>query len=340
MTAYLARSSWIRTQEYRRHLNLNLAALPPGIAESVHRDLLRDDFYRVEFEMLTGRFLQVLGAGTIERHPGPTGRRHVDWGADFPDGWVSLEATVPIYDGAVGEDLKRQVRVIEAIGRDVPPGWTALPFRLPDIPEHGSMKPIRAVARRLFSSLPEPTVGARLTLRAALDDQPIEIVVMASNSGPIGTFGSAGGVVDDIERIELAWLDERKREQGRDARAPALLAIKGGPFTRIDAFTQALFGREPGLGVLAVDDRPPWAGVLAFAGLNVTGGPDPVLFPSPHFDGMLPEAFTRLPSQFLVEGKVRVRSGSGPAVLTEMDWVRRYPDDHEHISRSASPAAG
>ena len=217
---------------------------------------------------------------------------------------------MPIYDEAVGEELRRQVRVIEAIGRDVPPGWTALPFRLPEIPEHGSMKPIRAIARRLFASLPEPTVGARLTLEAALDGQPIEITVLASNAGPIGTFGSAGGVVDEIERIELAWLDERKREQGRDARAPALLAIKGGPFTGIDAFTMALFGREPGLGVMAVDDRPPWAGVLAFAGLNVTGGTGSRAVPESAFRrrgarGLYPVAVTGS----------RGRAGSCPARL-------------------------
>jgi hypothetical protein len=104
---------------------------------------------------------------------------------------------------------------------------------------------------------------------------------------------------------------DRKRRQGRESVTPTLLAIHAtGMSSSYDEFDQALFGRT--LTRLGLDSQvldtgfdadgifskgtgtSTWAGVLAFVRIGLRGGPDPVLYLHPRFEGKLPDALLNL----------------------------------------------
>jgi hypothetical protein len=108
----------------------------------------------------------------------------------------------------------------------------------------------------------------------------------------------------------MALKDERKRKQGRGAQPPVFLAIDC-PFNGPDVedFDQALFGQtvdhraldshesvdvsfNPN-GLLVTDREIPFAGILAFMKLSMTGAGDPVVFLNPHQRWNFPEAIRR-----------------------------------------------
>src|SRR6266540_46077 len=81
--AWLARSTWSRAVATRAFYNSNLAALPPEIAQHLCTELRRDRSEAKYFELVVGRFLQILGAERLDYEvPGSEGRR-VDWTAQF-----------------------------------------------------------------------------------------------------------------------------------------------------------------------------------------------------------------------------------------------------------------
>jgi hypothetical protein len=67
----------------------------------------------------------------------------------------------------------------------------------------------------------------------------------------------------------------------------------------LEDFEMALFGRNVPIGgkpdgAMAVENDPPWAGVLAFPAVSPLGVTDPVLFIAPAYSGPLPEAASHL----------------------------------------------
>src|SRR6266511_1128825 len=95
---WLARSTLKQAIRIREFLNRSLGELGPvagaGLAHRFRHD---PPFGRVFFEMIVGRFLQVLGA-TVEHQPHGLGGVNVDWRATFRDGPIYVEATSPAYN--------------------------------------------------------------------------------------------------------------------------------------------------------------------------------------------------------------------------------------------------
>jgi hypothetical protein len=321
MPEYLARSTWDNAREHRRVLNLHIAALPEPAAVDICRDLRTDRTPATEFELLLGRFLQLRGADDLVRHPASSEGTRVDWRATFADGHLDVEAMAPPFDVLMGTSMAKQARVIDLLGRDVPDGWALWPRRLPPLSGHDSTKPLRNLLRAEYRSLPEPARGTRVEIHARLGDERVEVVLLAADWGPVAGWGTAGGASDAVPRVEGAWLDPRKRRQGRSARQPAILAVLGNGWSdSLDAFSQALFGWT-GEGVMASDARPPWAGVLAFPRLHVTGGPAPTFMRAPHYRGEVPAAINRLETWTVQSGTVTVSPALDRNPWASMEWA-------------------
>ena len=264
-------------------------------------------------------------------HPGDITARKVDWLATFADGQLSVEATVPLFDAVVGKVIRRRSRLLEVIEAAVPPGWTAMPFELPDLSENAPLRTYRAAIKRLFEKLPDPAAaGGRIV--TLIDEGPegrIDIAMYPKATGSrLGVEPGVGYVPNAEQRIAAMWLDERKRAQGRSAPQPAVMAIMGaGMGVDLEDFERGLFGRALSDGPMAVDTRPPWVGVLAFVDVGYLRGADPVLFASPHWEGKLPGALSRLEVRRLVEGRVTTTPALDRDILTGLSFLT---DDEAH----------
>lgn len=337
MASWLGRSTWSRAREVRRFYHENLAALPADAAAALCRRLHSARYDDATFELIVGRFLQLRGATDLVWEPegsGGPGSRRVDWRATFPDGVLHVEAMVPVYNAGAGETMRRRARMLAVIAEAVPPGWWIMPHHLPRLGENVPIRRFRQTVAAVLAKLPDPRTASRDTpveLHASWNGEYVELEAFPASPGKAGGLGSEGGVsyVDNSElRVAAAWRNRRKREQGRSAPSPALLAVRGG-FTgaEMDDFEMALFGRDVRIGrrpdgVMATDRRPPWAGVLGFPEAGVAVGHDPVLFVSPAYDGELPVAILRLEARRLVDGRLEVQSGTGRDVLAGLNFAR------------------
>jgi hypothetical protein len=318
---YLARSTWANAREHRRVVNSHVDALPLDCGAAICRRLRTDPTPATEVELLVGRFLQLRGATSLICHPGVNGPR-VDWRATFPDGALDVEVMAPVFEAEISQALLEQARVIQSLAPDVPTGWSLWPHQLPKLSGHSSTRRLRAVLREKYKALPDPERGRRVDLVAMLDDERIEVTMVVIGGDPIARWGMAGGLVDPSLRIEAAWLDERKRRQGRSARQPAILALAGNGWSDDrDGFARGLFGYS-GRGVMARESDPPWAGVLVFPRMHIAGASEPALFRAPAYVADLPNAIGRLETWTVENGIVQVAPPQDPEAWAGMEWAR------------------
>ena len=73
---------------------------------------------------------------------------------------------------------------------------------------------------------------------------------------------------------------------------------------------------------MAVDDNPPWAGVLAFPQISPAAATDPVLFVTPGYSGGFPAAIERLEMRSLRDGQVVVEPARDTDVMAGMRWAK------------------
>src|SRR6266571_7040354 len=81
---WLRRSTAPNAKGIRRFLNQNLAHFPQERAWNLVQKLTWD-FQSYLFEIIVGRYLQVLGAD-VQPEPRGTNGTHIDYRAAFPDG--------------------------------------------------------------------------------------------------------------------------------------------------------------------------------------------------------------------------------------------------------------
>src|SRR5262249_5007313 len=152
----------------------------------------------------------------LEHEAGPTDKRHVDWHATFPEGSVSVEATVPVLAAETAATVRQRARLHEVIERLVPDGWTALPTHLPTIPERASLQPFRDALVGLFAGLPDPAAapGTVVEIATKFGRDRIEITMHARTPKHSRIGGGAGRswYSDASQAILQVWNDDRKRE--------------------------------------------------------------------------------------------------------------------------------
>jgi hypothetical protein len=155
MAGWLGASTLPAAQRVREFLNRSLDALPANAAENLCHRLGGDPpFERVFFELLVGRFLQILGAA-VRHQPAGVGGVNLDWRATFPDGQVAfVEATSPAYNREGLHEVARRQAMLAVIETEAPPGWWIAPGRLPRLGLHEARRDFRQAVRSMFRGSP------------------------------------------------------------------------------------------------------------------------------------------------------------------------------------------
>jgi hypothetical protein len=319
--------------ETRAFYNHALAKLPPASRVPMMRALAAGAAQSVLLEMLVGRFLQLRGAVDLQHEPEINGR-HVDWRATFVDGPAYVEAMAPVYNAESAEKMRRHERLLGVVEELAPNGWWLMPFHLPALPGEASLRPFRALVERLVATLPvQQSTGeaASIHLDGDLPEGRVGITAMrATGSGGLG----GGAIVAHFDNSEVvirnAWMNPRKRRQGRSVPPPAFLALAGSFIgADLEDFDNALFGRSGGSmdGVMTRERNPPWAGVIAFPSISPASATDPVLFVAPAYSGAIPAALRRLEVRRLVADTVHVQAAEDHDVMKGIRWASRSADE-------------
>ncbi len=339
---WLTRSTQPRARAIREFLNVNLSHFPPTDAKGLAQRL-NQDWQAFFFELIVGRYLQVLGA-EVEYEPLGSNGTHVDYRATFPDGIVvSAECVSKRFNQGPQQAIERngkQARMLAEVG---PTGWIIEFRRFPEANSADEFRPYVENAKRFYSTLPEPTtdgrhfeftwqgVGGQMELEAI----PFPTGTMPNHLGPAVTF-----IDDSIVRLKSALIDSHKRRQATGAVPPVFLAIDcplNGPDT--EDFDQALFGQtvdhrdiDSGVslgitfnpnGLLVTDKAVPFAGVLAFLRLSIVGAADPVLYLNPYQRWKLPAALASHETRVWTSGIKRTGATREPII----NQVRFVEDD-------------
>jgi len=322
---WLDRSTLTQAIRIREFLNRSLGELPVDAGANLAHRLRHDPpFNRVFFEMIVGRFLQVLGA-TVEHQPVGVGGVNVDWRATFPGGVVYVEATSPTYNQDAALERRRREALLGVIERQTPAGWWVAPRRLPELGTNEARRGFRRAVRSLFATLPDPagySIDNRLTLEARTEHGALVLEVWPGDpkQSPIA-FASMGAHRDD-STIRVSIAAKAKRHQARGFPGePVLLAIDG-PFGGPDVidYDVALLGHSTmhlGLdleferysftadGALAKQRHAEYAGVLGFTRVGMFGAIDPILIHHPRYEGTLPDELGPLRHRILEAGGIR-----------------------------------
>jgi hypothetical protein len=307
-TQWLSRSTEPSAKAIRDFLNRNLASFTYDHARGLVKKLTRGDWRSFFFEIVVGRYLQILGAQITPEPVGSNGTR-VDFRATFPDGTVSVECVSKRYNIAAQDTIslhEKMARMLDSVG---PTNWAIEFRRLPDANSPEQFQPYVDQAQEFYASLPQPAEDqAHVEFRCDGAAGPMELEAIpfprgtkANHIGPVVSFFD-----NSILRLQSALTDEQKRKQAAGAVPPVILAIDG-PFNGPDAedVDQALFGQtvnhldrnlqstgvtfDPN-GLLVTDKGIPFAGVWAFLKLTMVGGAEPILYLNPHQRWTLPNA--------------------------------------------------
>ena len=338
---WLRRSGMGRAVALRSFMNRNLAALPAECALSLCQRLEPAWDKAAYFEMIVGRFLQLVGA-TLTYEPDSADDRHVDFLAAFRSGSVFVEATSPEYNREGVARAAHREPLLDILTDEAPHGWS---IRVEQLPNHGpddSRKAFRRTVRALLADLPdqatadqEPVIKAefpngRLVMRLRRG-RPDGADPLASYPGP----SFVGNTRDEISRAV-----RRKRDQARAFHqlGPVMLALDSGFWTDDDDFDLALFGGThvtigadgethtssfDATGAFATQRAAEFAGALVFVDLGFVSGPDPLLYLHPRFVGDLPSELGVLERRELTDDGIRVVPATETGVLERLPFVSR-----------------
>ena len=341
-TDWLKRSTQPRAEDARRFLNENLSALPWEHRGTLYR-MLHERWHSTFFELIVGRTLQALGA-TIEVEPGGASDTRVDFVARFPDTTVAVEAVSPVFGLEAGETAKRRNPLLDIVESESPPDVWVMVSSLPDLGPQDSKKRFRSTLRRLLAEAGDVT-SSPVEVAEELPEGTLRLRFVKKGVGvPSGrSVGIEPALTswDDTER-RVRRAIARKRRQGRQADVPALVAVHvTGIASSYEEVDMALFGREVATvgpdghllgtrfeadGVFAGGSgQPTWAAALVFLNVGFLGGPDPVLYLHPRFEGRLPEGLEALERRtYDAEvGAIVTVEPSTPGVLGALRFVSR-----------------
>jgi hypothetical protein len=318
---WLDRSTLPQAQRIREFLNRSLAALPADAGQTLaHRFRHDPPFGRVFFELVVGRFLQVLG-GEVAYQPIGLGSVNVDWRATFAGGeTVYVEATSPAYNQGASRERRRREAMLGVIEREVPAGWWVIPRTLPALGLDDPRREFRRVVQSMFRSLPGPagvTFDNRIRLEGTTSHGALVLEVWpgAPTKGPIAMVSMGAWRDDSALKVAVAAGIKKLRQARAFPGEVVLLAIDapfGGP--DVEDFDQALLGHSVlhldldgrpthtsfrAEGALAKQQVAEYAGVLAFGRVGTFGGLDPTLYRHPRFVGSLPPEILDLRQRFL-----------------------------------------
>ena len=336
--SWLGRSTSSWAVEMRAFYNRNLAALPPSIAQVLCREIHADKSLAKHFELIVGRFLQVLGARGLEYEPEGSEGSRVDWRAQFKDGSVSVEATLPLINAAVGQIMRSRQAAVNMAVREAPPGWLVWVRHVPAIGPNESLQPFKLLLRESYRSVPPATAKRQFLISERLDGERLEIA-LSGKQDPTAPSSWGGGTAvafrDDTSEV-VAKAIEGKRRQARGAAKPVLIALcgDGHGVPDVEQYDRALLGHlawPAGGGALRFErdgafraspagKEPTFAGALVFADLGMLGGADPILYLHPRYRGPMPGAISGLRRRYGTESGVEESAPNREGILGSLGW--------------------
>lgn len=303
---WFRRSSQPRARAVREFLNRNLAYFPTKHAKSLPPKL-NQDWQSFFFEIVVGRYLQVLGA-EVEHEPLGSNGTHIDYRATFPDGVVSVECVSKRFNLKAQRTMQQQRKMAAMLDGVGPTKWAIQLNELPVCNSPDEFRPYVDRARHFYDTLPEPVeTGPRFEFEWEGDGGRMAIEAIPFPDGTVPNHLGPGVLYmdDSMLRLKDALIDSHKRKQARGAIRPVFLAIDcpfGGPDA--DDFDEALFGQTVqhmdidartivgysfnSNGLLVTDKDIPFAGVIAFLNMSMVGAADPVLYLNPYQPSRLP----------------------------------------------------
>src|ERR1700694_1187128 len=127
---WLTRSTQPRARAIREFLNVNLGYFSTKDAKSLAQRL-NQDWQSFFFEIVVGRYLQVLGA-EVEYEPDGSNGTHVDYRATFPDGIVvSVECVSKRFNQEAQQTIERNGKLARMLADVGPTGWIIAFKRFP-----------------------------------------------------------------------------------------------------------------------------------------------------------------------------------------------------------------
>jgi hypothetical protein len=201
---WLRRSTQPDARAVRDFLNRSLSYFPPKHAASLAKKLSHD-WQGFFFEIVVGRYLQVLGADIV---PGPRGSNgtDVDYRATFPDGGViSVECHSKRFNQAAHGQIQRHGKMTTMLDDVGPRRWAIKFGRLPDANSPDDFRPYVKEAQAFYSSLPEPIEdGRRFSFTWTGDRGPMDLEAIPFPKGTRPNhLGPAVAYMDDsIERLK------------------------------------------------------------------------------------------------------------------------------------------
>jgi hypothetical protein len=341
LTSWVERATLSRARATRRFLNENLSMLPKEHQAALYR-ALHDRWPSAFFELIVARTLQVLGA-SIEIEPGGAEDIRIDFVASFPDSTVSVEAVAPAFNLEIGEQVKQRNPLLDIIESSAPPHLWVLVESLPELGPSDSKKRFKNMIKRLLADAAKADISSPTEFVEELPQGTLRLKVIpkspnASTARSIGSEPALTTLDDTEQRVRRAV--GRKRRQGRESATPTLLAVHATEMSSsYDAFDRALFGQTftrlgqdsqvlgTGFDAHGIFNKgtgtPTWAGVLAFVGISLRGGPDPVLYLHPRLEGALPDALLSLERRtYDTEAKrIVILKPSATGILEKMGFV-------------------
>ena len=317
--AWLCRSTSVKARGCRRFLNENIDQVPPGWQARLHRDFRTREWNSVFFELIVARTLQLIGASIEVELPIVETNKRPDFVAHFPDGVITVEATIPDINASINEQGSENEELVQIMERLIPAKWSIAVWRLPSLGPSDSKKHFKRTILQIFSSLPQSPSANQEPIEIELNYRELVFTLYPSHKGKRAAVvrGMASGP-DDTEQ-KIGAIVVRKKKQVKKATTPVFLAVSTSPFGEREDYDRALFGVtyehvdhegrtiSTGFDPSGVfgnrrPEPPTYAGVLAFMEVGFPAVADPVLYLHPRFDGKLPESLRRLEQRTHKEG--------------------------------------
>ena len=174
------------------------------------------DWQSYVFEIIVGRYLQVLGAD-VEPEPRGKNGTHIDYQATFSDGVVvSVECFSKRFNQAARDTIEREGKMSQMLDEVGPVHWAIDVQQLPKAKSALEFEPYVKQAQIFYSTLPAPTDGDQRVHFAwegevgtmELEALPFPSGTKANHIGPVVTW-----MDDSIQRLQYALKDGRKRRQ-------------------------------------------------------------------------------------------------------------------------------
>ena len=327
----------------RAFLNSQICKLPASWQSKLYQDLKTRDWDSVLFELIVARTLQILGASVEVEVPVLSTNKQPDFRAQFPDGLITVEATVPEINQPMNEQFARNEDLIDIIESLMPEGWSVRIWRLPKIGANDSKKAFKNRVEEIVGQLPPAQDCTNKTTELDFeysfgDDGDLFVTLVPQrNEKRAATVRSVVSGMDNTEQ-RIRAVVKRKKKQVKKTGTPVILAVRTNDFGDLEDYDRALFGLtyervdhtgktiargfDP-VGLLAKTrpEPPTYAGVLAYTAAAIPRVSDPVLYIHQGFVGILPQALMNLEVRTLHANGIHINSARITGLVAELNLV-------------------